>query len=74
LACLESYRDDLGLLMDAIEAGDGEQLLETFERARHAREIFIKNDDDDFDEEDLDEDNLDEDYDDEEDDWDEDRS
>jgi prephenate dehydrogenase len=74
LACLESYRDDLGLLMDAIEAGDGEQLLETFERARHAREIFIKNDADDFDEEDLDEDNLDEDYDDEEDDWDEDRN
>jgi len=76
LACLESYRDDLGLLMDAIQAGDGDQLLETFERARHAREVFIKNDDDDVDDEDLDEDDLDEDYeeyDEDEEDWDEDR-
>jgi prephenate dehydrogenase len=64
LACLESYRDDLGLLMDAIDAGDGDQLLETFERARHAREIFIKEDGD----EDLDEDFEDDFEDDEEDD------
>ena len=79
LACLESYRDDLGLLMDAIQAGDGEQLLETFERARHAREIFIKDNDNDFDDEDLDEDDLEEDYADDEDDeddedWEEDRN
>ena len=79
LACLESYRDDLGLLMDAIQAGDGEQLLETFERARHAREIFIKDNDNDFDDEDLDEDDLEEDYaddedDEEEEDWEEDRN
>ena len=76
LACLESYRDDLGLLMDAIEAGDGEQLLETFERACHAREVFIKNNDEDLDDEYLDEDDLDEDYEDEydeeDDDWEED--
>lgn len=75
LACLESYRDDLGLLMDAIEAGDGEQLLETFERARHAREVFIKDDDDDFDE-DSDEYDPDEEYEDDEDDeedWEEER-
>lgn len=41
LQCLESYREDLGLLMDAIEASDGDQLLETFERAKHARDVFI---------------------------------
>lgn len=47
---MESYRDDLGILMEAIDAGDGELLLEIFERARHAREVFIKpNPDDDFD-------------------------
>ena len=73
LACLESYRDDLGLLMDAIEAGDGDQLLETFERARHARDVFIKNTDEDLDDEYLDEDDLEDDdddeYDDEEEDW-----
>jgi len=83
LACLESYRDDLGLLMDAIEAGDGEQLLETFQRARHAREIFIKQNDDDDEDEDLEDDDADEEYDDDydddeyedddDDDWDEDR-
>lgn len=56
LACLESYRDDLGMLMDAIEAGDGEQLLETFERARHAREIFIKDNDEEYLDEEFDED------------------
>ncbi len=43
---MASYRDDLGLLMDAVEAGDGEMLLETFERARHARDVFIKPDQD----------------------------
>lgn len=67
LACLESYRDDLGLLMDAIEAGDGEQLLETFQRAQHAREVFIQDKDEDDDEYDDDE------YDEDEDDWNEDR-
>lgn len=72
LECLESYRDDLGLLMDAIEAGDGEQLLETFERARHARDVFIKDNDEDLDDEYLDEDDLEEDYEDEYDDEDED--
>jgi len=54
LDCLESYRDDLGLLMDAIESGDGEVLLETFERAKHARDVFIKQRDVD-DEDELDE-------------------
>jgi len=42
LECLQSYTRDLDVLMRAIEAGDGDTLLETFERARHAREIFIK--------------------------------
>jgi prephenate dehydrogenase len=46
LACLESFRDDLGLLMDAIESGDGDQLFETFGRAKHARDVFIKQRDD----------------------------
>lgn len=55
LACLESYREDLGLLMDAIAAGDGEQILETFERARHAREVFIKQPGEDETDEELDE-------------------
>ena len=56
LACLESYREDLGMLMDAIQSGDGDQLLETFERARHARDVFIKNGDSEFADEDLEED------------------
>lgn len=73
LACLESYREDLGLLMDAIEAGDGDQLLETFERARHAREVFIKDDDNEFDDEDLEDDYEDEEGDEEEEGWDDDR-
>lgn len=42
LECLQSYGQDLDVLIKAIAAGDGDTLLETFERARHAREIFIK--------------------------------
>lgn len=47
LACLRSYQEDLGVLMNAIASGDGDFLLETFERARHARNAFIRQPDSD---------------------------
>lgn len=43
VAGLESYRDDLGDMITAIDEGDGQWLLETFQRAQHAREVFIQN-------------------------------
>ena len=42
LALLQEYRDDLGEIMKAIQSGDGKWLMETFERARHARETYVK--------------------------------
>jgi len=38
LALLEQYQENLGLLAEALERGDGEWLHETFARAKRARE------------------------------------
>ncbi|WP_440061838.1 prephenate dehydrogenase/arogenate dehydrogenase family protein [Pseudomonas syringae] len=40
LRTLDSFRSDLDALRDAVDAGDGAQLLEVFTRARTAREHF----------------------------------
>ncbi len=42
LALLEEFRQDLGDIMQAIEKGDAQWLMDTFERARHARETYVK--------------------------------
>ncbi|WAC46575.1 bifunctional prephenate dehydrogenase/3-phosphoshikimate 1-carboxyvinyltransferase [Pseudomonas sp. SL4(2022)] len=42
LRTLEVFRDDLDALRDAVDAGDGHQLLGVFTRARVAREHFGK--------------------------------
>jgi prephenate dehydrogenase len=42
LALLQEFRDDLGVIMKAVESGDAKWLMETFERARHARETYVK--------------------------------
>ncbi|KPK10286.1 MAG: prephenate dehydrogenase [Acidithiobacillales bacterium SG8_45] len=42
LKLLQNFSDDLGEVMAAIEAGNGEWLMNTFERARHARETYVK--------------------------------
>ncbi len=42
LAAMRRYLDDLGELAAAIEEGDGEWLLETFTRAKHARDALNK--------------------------------
>ncbi len=40
LRALDSFRGDLDVLRDAVDAGDGPQLLEVFQRAQAAREHF----------------------------------
>jgi prephenate dehydrogenase len=42
LALLEDFRQDLGHIMQAIENGDSQWLMDTFNRARHARETYVK--------------------------------
>ena len=42
LALLQDFRRDLGDIMKAIEKGDADGLMDTFERARHARETYVK--------------------------------
>jgi len=42
LKLLQNFCDDLGEVMAAIEAGNGEWLMNTFDRARHARETYVK--------------------------------
>ena len=42
LRTLDTFRDDLAALRDAVDAGDGHQLLGVFTRARVAREHFSK--------------------------------
>ena len=42
LHTLDTFRDDLDALRDAVDAGDGHQLLGVFTRARVAREHFSK--------------------------------
>ncbi|HLD65032.1 MAG TPA: bifunctional prephenate dehydrogenase/3-phosphoshikimate 1-carboxyvinyltransferase, partial [Pseudomonas sp.] len=42
LRILDAFRDDLDALRDAVDAGDGHQLLGVFTRARVAREHFSK--------------------------------
>ncbi|GIZ11954.1 bifunctional prephenate dehydrogenase/3-phosphoshikimate 1-carboxyvinyltransferase [Pseudomonas sp. NCCP-436] len=42
LRTLDVFRDDLDALRDAVDAGDGHQLLGVFTRARAAREHFSK--------------------------------
>ncbi len=42
MALLESFRQDLGDIMRAIEMGDAQWLMDTFQRARHARENYVK--------------------------------
>jgi prephenate dehydrogenase len=39
---LQDFRDNLDALADAIVRGDGDWLMETFERAKHARDAYIK--------------------------------
>ncbi len=41
LNALRQYRDELGEMLAAIENGDGQWLLETFRRAKHARDSHI---------------------------------
>nr|BFE90357.1 hypothetical protein GCM10020185_08930 [Pseudomonas brassicacearum subsp. brassicacearum] len=43
LRTLDTFRSDLDALRDAVDAGDGHQLLGVFTRARVAREHFSKN-------------------------------
>jgi len=40
LRALDTFRGDLDVLRDAVDAGDGPQLLEVFQRAQAAREHF----------------------------------
>ena len=42
LRTLDTFRSDLDALRDAVDAGDGHQLLGVFTRARVAREHFSK--------------------------------
>jgi len=42
LDVLRQYRDDLGDLVLAVEKGDGHWLLDTFNRAKHARDALNK--------------------------------
>jgi prephenate dehydrogenase len=42
LSVLRQYHDDIGEMIDAIERGDGQWLLETFQRARRGREMLNK--------------------------------
>lgn len=42
LALLDDYRKNLDDIMKAIEQGDAQWLMDTFERARHARETYVK--------------------------------
>ncbi|WP_330115651.1 bifunctional prephenate dehydrogenase/3-phosphoshikimate 1-carboxyvinyltransferase [Pseudomonas sp. JS3066] len=42
LRILDAFRDDLGALRGAVDAGDGHELLGVFTRARFAREHFSK--------------------------------
>ena len=42
LDVLRQYRDDLGDLVQAVEKGDGHWLLDTFNRAKHARDSLNK--------------------------------
>lgn len=42
LELLEEFRQDIGDIMQAIEKGDAQWLMDTFERARHARETYVK--------------------------------
>lgn len=42
MVLLESFRQDLGDIMRAIEMGDAQWLMDTFQRARHARENYVK--------------------------------
>lgn len=42
LALLEEFRQDLGDIKKAIEKSDTQWLMDTFERARHARETYVK--------------------------------
>lgn len=41
LAALQRYTDDLAQLVDAIDRGDGERLLEVFQKAKSARDRFF---------------------------------
>jgi len=40
---LRQYQSEIKKTIDAIELGDGKKLIETFERAKHARDLYIKN-------------------------------
>lgn len=42
LAMLQRYRDELDMLYNALEAGDGEKLIEVFRNAKQARDKFIQ--------------------------------
>jgi prephenate dehydrogenase len=42
LAVLRQYQEDIGEMAAAIERGDGQWLLETFQRARRGREMLTK--------------------------------
>lgn len=42
LELLEQFRLDLGDIMRAVEKGDAKWLMDTFDRARHARETYVK--------------------------------
>ncbi|WP_461572311.1 prephenate dehydrogenase [Sulfuricaulis sp.] len=42
LAVMRQYHADLGALTEAIEKGDGDWLMETFNRAKHARDALNK--------------------------------
>jgi prephenate dehydrogenase len=44
VAWLERYRAALGEIAAAIERGDGQWLYDTFTRAKHARDKYVKND------------------------------
>ena len=39
---LQDFRDNLDSLTDAIVKGDGDWLMETFERAKHARDAYVR--------------------------------
>lgn len=42
IALLQDFREDLGEVIDAVREGDTDWLLETFERARHARNTYVR--------------------------------
>ena len=42
MGLLKSFRQDLGDIMHAIEKGDAQWLMDTFQRARHARDTYVK--------------------------------